>query len=324
MQRFHPPELSRLVWAVASTQSQATSENRLSDSASSLLAHAALLSASSNFHAFGTEDLARIVWGFLDLCDLEQCLKDAQTAEALGKAFAAIETSLLSWENGRLSLNYEYDGGTAKESVRFASFFGKTRIHIPFLDQKLDESNDDGDDLVPSLSLTKRSRLPLLKDLPLDPSTLCKMACSFAKLSRQHSTISGGTSIIRTGLRLLASRNGRLLKECPIHDLVRLCGAVAKGELSIGRERIGLFVRRVVHLLNDHPTGKPWDTTPWESAKLLWSLGHLGVKFQPDSKDEENAHRRLQLVNDLPLVPVKYLSELSDASLAKLVSLFAL
>jgi hypothetical protein len=61
-----------------------------------------------------------------------------------------------------------------KESTRFASFFGRSRFHIPFLIRRM--------------TIVKTSTIPSLvgeKRLPLCAishrlSTLCKVACSFA------------------------------------------------------------------------------------------------------------------------------------------------
>jgi hypothetical protein len=55
LSRFHPPELSRLVWAVASTFSL-SAYSKSSDSAAKLAA-AALLTAAQNLSIFGAEDL---------------------------------------------------------------------------------------------------------------------------------------------------------------------------------------------------------------------------------------------------------------------------
>lgn len=174
-------------------------------------------------------------------------------------------------------------------------------------------------------TITKTSRLPLLKELPLDPSTLCKLTCSFVILRKHHASIDAGDRLCKTALRLLTSRSGRLLRECPMHDLVRLCDAVATSGMSIaGRERISNFVRRFVHYLNDLPSSDSDASFPLSSqhiVSLVWSLGELGVRYNPDKEQSATAYRRLQLVAEIPCLSKSQLQQFSDEMLSKMVRL---
>lgn len=319
LNKLHPPELGRLVWALTATKSL-TSLGRDHPIRRSLrtLAVDALLAASTDLALFGAEDLGRILWGFLEVDDIDELLQRTLVTEALGRVLSTVEIALLDWENCMHYARLDDTGVSSKESTRFASFFGRTRFQVPLLEQRLDEGADENDDLS-LLLVTKKSTLPLLRDLPLDPSTLCKVACSFVKLRKTHPEVYGAENIARVALRLLTSRNGRLLRECPLQDLVRLLEALATSDLSLGRERISLFVRRVVHLLNESPLQASAEMRPKERARLLWALGALGVKYCPSCDDVDSAHRRLQLVTEIPLVDSDELGEISDQSLTKLV-----
>lgn len=250
------------------------------------------------------------------MCNADDSLLLPSVAQALGRMTAAIESSLLDWENG---LHSKLDGrGPADESASFSSFFGRTKHLVPFMDQRIEESPGDGDDLS-LLLVTRKSSLPLLKDLPLDPSTICKMTSSFAKLRTRHPAIGGGETLARVALRLLTSRNGRLLRECPIRDLVRLCEALATARGALGRERVSLFVRRVVQLLNEEYKNKVFKLGAAEMATFVWSLGELGVKFSPGLDDPSSAHRRLHVTTDLPLPTEQQIGDLPPLHWSNLV-----
>jgi len=318
LHRFEPSELSRLMWAIASIQS---CRNEVNDSTVQMdipsnLALVGLLAAASNMEIFGTEDLARIVWAFLEVSDLKQVLNLPFVADALGKVLSTVEISLLKWENESGSSADSADGHSAKESTRIPSFFGRSRFHASFLDHKNDESEE-----VDEFHL--RSRLPLLRNLPIDPSTMCKAASSFARLTSNYAGIGGSETLLRIALRLLTSRSGRLLRGCPRQDIIRLCEAVAVNESVLGRELIGSFVRRVVHLLNesDEESAQALSSLPPQDfATLVWSLGELCVKHHPKQDDISSAHRRLQLVQELPVLSEDQIGTLSSVSVSRLVS----
>lgn len=321
LQRFEPPELSRLLWAVGSIHSRRNdiSGKGLAMDAAGNAAVVGLLAASSDMSIFGTEDLARIMWAFLEVSDLEQVLSQPLVADALGRVLSTVETSLLQWESGSGCYAVSTDS-VNKESTRFASFFGRSRFHIPFLDHKDDES-EDVDESHPR-PLKGKKHLPLLRDLPIDPSTLCKAACSFAILPLSYPAIKGSETLLRIALRLLTSRNGRLLQECPRQDVIRLCEAVATNESPYGREQIGLFTRRVVRLLNEsdeESADSLSSNSPRDIACLVWSLGELGVKHQPGQIDTASAHRRLQLVRELPFLSEDQVRSLPSVFVTRLV-----
>ena len=241
-------------------------------------------------------------------------LRLPSVVQALGRTTTAIEASLHDWENGILSRHD--DAGNIKAPTLFASFFGRTKYQASFMDQRLDESPDEGDDLS-LLVVSRKSSLPLLRDLPLDPSTICRLTSSFAKLRKLLPGIGGGETVMRVALRLLTSKNGRLLHECPIPDLVRLCEALATSGDALGRERVSLFVRRVVQLINGSEDELQLPAS--NMISFIWSLGELGVKYHSDEKDSKVAHRRLGLVRDLPLTSFDELQLLSNQQLSKLV-----
>jgi len=242
-----------------------------------------------------------------------------QVPEAMGKALSIIEGSLLEWENG---INpAKQDSGGSREANWLSSFFGRAR-HLVQLDQHQDESTEEADDL--SMPTMPKRSLPLLRDLPLDPSTLCKLTCSFVKLRARHPCIDAGDRLGKTALRLLTSRNGRLMRECPMHDLIRLCDAVARSGRSgmpiAGRERTSNFVRRFLHYFNEMPSDEPLRISSHEVSTLVWSLGELGVRYNPDKAEASTAYRRLQLVSEIPRLSTDQLQELPNVSVSRLVS----
>jgi hypothetical protein len=242
-------------------------------------------------------------------------------ALTLGRILATIETSLLQWESGKLSFKRENsDDSARKESTRFSAFFRRARLHVPFLDIRLDDFSEDGVEH-PSLTHADKSRLPLLHDLPIDPLTLCKVACCFERLAECHPGVRVSETLTRVALRLLTSHSARLMRECPVQDLVRLCEAAARTNLTSVREMIGLFARRFVSHLNGPGQHDLSALNAGEFVILVWALGELGVKYAHVGEDASSAHRKLHLVTRLPLVATKptALDPLSNASVIKLV-----
>jgi hypothetical protein len=236
-------------------------------------------------------------------------------ASALGRILSMIKSSLLDWESGALALKAD-ESRVSRNPFSFASFFGRARFLAQLLDQRSDEPQaEEGDEF--SFSFLTKKSLPLLKDLPIDPSTLCKITSSFSLLS-----FPGGEVFARVALRLMTSRSGRLLRECPMADLVKLCETVASHGVPLGRERVSLFVRKLIHLFNtEWASGQSYSLFSKDAAILIWSFGELGVKCVSDSgpEDASSAHRRLHLVGRLPLDDVESRS-LTTASCIKLVS----
>lgn len=178
-------------------------------------------------------------------------------------------------------------------------------------------TEDENEQALPTLA--ERSRLPLLRDLPLDPLTLCKVACSVERLTEYHDGERLSGTLTRIALRLLTSRSGRLMRECPIQDLVRLCEAAVRTDLQPVREMISLFCRRVVHHLNRLGQEDLSILGVGDCVTLVWALGELGVKYAPVEKDSLSPHRRLRLVTKLPFINKEQLVILSNPRVIKLV-----
>lgn len=261
---------------------------------------------------------ARILWASVELNAFDSIEGRDWVANAFGKILMLIEASLLRWESGHGKKSTKTNN-SGKESVRFITFFGRTRFNLPLLDQKNDESYEEKDHFyVPSFS---QKHLPLLRELPIDPSTLCKLAYALARLKDRHHLLIDDKNLVRILIRLMISRNGRLLGECSIQDLARLCYAAAHMQSVTARELLGVFTRRVVQLLNDDQSTLRdcvRRAEPTERAILIWSLGELGVRHQPDA-DKSSAYKRLQIVTDDLFVPIGELGELPFQSVQNLV-----
>jgi hypothetical protein len=287
-----------------------------------LLARRGLHAAASNLSIFSTEDLIRIAWAFLEVSDADLSALHASEVAALGRILATTEMSLHRWEHpGECTADAPSAGSHSDASV-FSSFFGRPRINLPLLESAVDDDDDDDDVLGP---FVEQSLRPKLRDLSVDPSTLCKAACNFQRLSSKHHHIKGGWVLTRVAIRLLSSKNARLMKECSIHDLVRLCEAAVLSDMDgHGRELIiGLFARQVVSVLNgalDEETRNDYSinveaASSSELVTLIWALGELGVKSSPVG--EGNKKMRLlfleSLVSDIDI------KSLSLAALQRLI-----
>jgi hypothetical protein len=214
----------------------------------------------------------------------------------------------------------------------FSSFFGKPRYNQPLLEQLVGDNEDDEEnELAPIL---KKSRRPLLRDLSVDPSTLCKASCAFQRLLVDHPEIKGGWKLTSVAIRLLTSKNARLMRECSIHDIVRLCEAAVRSGTN-GPEGVlvtRLFAHKVVQVLNDvlaKDAKTITDATsikieaagPAEMATLVWALGDLGVKLTvPDGDARPTAHRRLHLMTSTSLMTTEQVKSMDTGSVVKMVS----
>jgi hypothetical protein len=320
LDEFQPPELSRLLWSLASLAR--TGEDRHLSSLVGVLSLAGLETASRNFHLFGTEDLTRICWAFVEYSDFDAVLTTHPSSlQSLGRVLGLIDVSLTSWEAGHSYTSKRKEAGEdvdpRKEAFHFTSFFGRARSHITSFEPKSEEGPDDLDDFPMPSFLAERTRLPILKDLPVDPATLCKLCGSLGRAEAKYSQLCDTSIMSRIALRLMTSRNGRLLSECQINDLTSICTSAASAPSSTTREIVGLFARRVVKVLNERPAAL-LAARPAIFIKLLNALGDLGVKYHPDA-DSDNAHRRLQLTARLHLEETLELESLSNESLICLV-----
>jgi hypothetical protein len=326
---FHPPEVGRVMWAMASVFS---THSIVPDDARQLgnlirLASRGLQAASSNLSLFSTEDLVRIAWAFLELKQMNFSDLNPADVKALGQILATTEMSLTRWERGDRATDVPSSATHGDGSV-FSSFFGRPRINLPILDLVMggDEEDDSDGALGPYL---ERSRRPKLRDLSIDPSTLCKASCNFQRISAMHPYIKGGWTMTRVAIRLLSSKKGRLMRECSIHDIARLCEAAALSDVDgHGRELIiGLFARQVVTLLNDALDDEndpefSMDVglaTASEVATLVWSLGELGVKILSAEELNSLGNKKMRLVSVHPFLLKIQLEELDLTSVHRLI-----
>lgn len=278
------------------------------------------------------------MWAFFELCDFEDALPQPAVANALGKVFGSIETTIIRWERGHLK-RAEEEG--AEDSPRrfnaLTSFFLRPRLPRQLLDQIIEEHHDIEDEderILSSFVDEKKSKLPRLRDLAIDPASLAKVAGGFAKMSTKHPNLRGSPILTRVILKLLTSKNGRLLHEFSMTNLIRACEAAAINE-AVGRGEdlvVGQFARRFLHLLNDandpdrtndkdiNSDLKLSTASPEEISTLIWSLGELGARHVLKDKDRQLAHRKLRLVAESPIISDDQLDHLSKPGALKVVS----
>lgn len=202
-------------------------------------------------------------------------------------------------------------------------------MNRPILEQLMSGHEDEEDTELTSL-VVKRHR-PLLQDLSVDPSTLCKAACALERIAGKHSDIKGGGKLTQVAIRLLASRNARLMKECSIHDIVRLCEAATRADTEGNNRQLitGLFAHKVVYVLNealggeestiDKPEISIEAASPSEISTLIWSLANLGVKHAAADSAVETAYKRLRLVTNKPFLTQEQVKTLDLHSQTRLV-----
>lgn len=263
----------------------------------------------------------------MELCDTSVALSQPLVAESLGRILAVIESSLLEWERGPLSKTTSEHSKRADDSLHFSTFFGKSRFPLPLLNQRIHEHEDEDD----RQKTNKKKSLPLLRDLPVDPSSLCKLSSAYSRLSHGQRNVVGGWTFVRVAVRLLSSKNGQLMEQCPLVDVIGLCHACAISDVN-GRERgqvVRLFAGRVIAFMNqaldpdDETNGKASArlarATPWEVATLLWSVSELGARHYTADDNRHLAHRKLRLITDRPILTVDEIQSLSAASTLNLV-----
>ena len=245
---------------------------------------------------------------------------------SLGRVLSTVEQSLHRWERATSA-----PGGPSSASYSlFSSFFGRPLRNLPSIDI-YGEKDDDYDDAL--AHLLEKPRRPRLRDLSIDPSTLCKAACGFQQLTKDHSLMKGGWTLTRVAMRLLTSRDARLMKECSINDIVKICEAAALTDYGgHGRELLlGFFARKLLQVLNQSiQEGENSnirfdmsDASPQETATLLWSLGELGARHSLPSGDQERslAYKKMRLVSENAFLSKQDLLSLDKSALIRLVSL---
>jgi hypothetical protein len=275
----------------------------------------------------------------LEVCDMDDSLSQPGVAPALGRVFATVEASIIRWERG-LYTNSKSDGLDNGESqggfTGLTTLFLRPSLSRQMLDQLIEEYNDLDEveeKVLSSMVDDGKKRLPRLRDLGIDPATLAKAAGGFAKLTSSHLNLRGNPILSRVTLKLLTSKNGRLLQEFSMCNLIRACEAAAINE-SAGRSEdlvVGQFARRFLQLLNEvNDTSESTDTkcspdlklasaSPQEIATLLWSLGGLGARHCKGDSDKQSAYRRLRLVVESPLLTDDQIQHLSFTSARKAV-----
>jgi hypothetical protein len=237
---------------------------------------------------------------------------------ALGRILAALETNILQWESGKqFSPHRNQNPSLFREHKILSPFLGRTRVQVALFDQWFDQEETEENKIG---SFAEKTRLPLLRNIPVDPLTLCKAASCFERLSSIHDGLRARETLTRVALRLLTSRNGQLMRAFPLNDLVRLCEAAARTTLMSAREMISHFVRRFVCYLNDLSSDHLEALGPGDVVILVWSLGMLGVRYLPGKDDVLSAHRRLHLVSALPFLNEDQLITLSNSRIVMLVS----
>ncbi|GAX13938.1 hypothetical protein FisN_5Lh158 [Fistulifera solaris] len=296
--QFSPHELGRLVWSLSTILLDQGTVRWTSVSIVSLI-YRALLVTGSHLALFRSEDMARVVWAFLSLTDTSVSFGWPGVPDALGKLLATIETSLLDWESMRETSFDNTEMHDHPESPKVTAFLRTSKFALRFFDQRLEHAIDDSND-IPGLA-KQSNRLPLLRHVPVDPLSLCKLASAVCKLAHQFDkTIIQSGVLTRILLRLFLSHDGRLLHECPLPDLVRLTETAALSmEVPAARTLTSHFARKVLQFVNEMPSdesGFIWlDMELDDLSELIWSLGQLGATFCEVDPDRPTAHRRLRL-----------------------------
>lgn len=330
-EQFQAPELGRLIWSLSMTlpnmsQHAVHSQTQTPDICVRQLALLSLKLADKYASRFGSEDLARITWGFLELSVLNDVLKDPSVSAALGRLVAIMEASVLRWESCQCERSSEESVAQVDESIRFASFFGRPRLALRLLEQRLDTAIDD-DDESQSVESEKTRKLPLLRDLSMDPATMCKLAYGLSRTKESFPEINGAWTFTRIAVRLMSAKNGQLLKVSSAGDDVRLAYACATNQFG-GHSRdfiARLYTRRLLQRLNEQlgwsEKGSVSDQlalSPEDTATLVWSLGELGTRhWASDHGVNGTAYKKLRLVTSLPFLSESQIGSLSPHSLAR-------
>mmetsp|Transcript_32651 Transcript_32651/g.49199 ORF Transcript_32651/g.49199 Transcript_32651/m.49199 type:complete len:1323 (+) Transcript_32651:138-4106(+) len=320
---FEAPEVGRLMWSLAtslSKLSQSTACNRKLTSDFRDFALVALKASDSTSSRFGTEDLARITWGFLELSDLRDVLRESAVSAALGKIVSIMEQSIIRWESGQCEKQERNRNNTrTEESFPFSSFLGKPRLSLKLLEQRLDKSIHDDDEH--SSTETEKSFRPLLRDLSMDPATMCKMAYGLSRTNVMFPELSGDSTFARVAVSLL--KNGQLLKESTVSDCARLAFSCATNEVPGHR----LYVRRLVRHLNrklestdQHYVSDQLTISPQELSILIWSLGELGVRhWTTEDLSEGSSYKKLRLVTTAQLLSESQLYTIPTKAVVRLL-----
>ena len=245
---------------------------------------------------------------------------------------SVIESSLLRWESGQCKRSIPNLQQRVEEATRFSSFLGRSRTSLKLLEQTLggfDDEDGDGDG-TPASVMTSKSAVPLLRDLAVDPSTLCKLASSLSKFQRRHPNVVGTWTFLRVAVRLLTSKNAQILKEGQIEDVINLSSTCAAHEVSgPGRDFITrLYTRRAVQHLNNLLNSPKEDSrtvaetlriSPRTTAALIYAFGELSVRYDRTDEKLSTAYKRLRLVTDRRLVSKEQIDRLETNNMVDLL-----
>jgi len=328
---FQAPEIGRMMWSFAISLPHLlphTIDREKVGTSFHEFALISLQSVASQSSMYGTEDLARVVWGFLELSDLEEVFQDPKVSAALGRITSIMEQSILRWESGQCEKQQRNQNTTqVEEPVHFNSFLGMPRFALKFLNQRVDTNTDDDDEPQPHEG--EKSNLPLLRDLSMDPATMCKLAYSLSRIHTIFPEITCAWTFVRVAVRLMAAKNGQLLKENTPSDIVRLAFGCASNEVPGYRREVTtrLYARRLVQYLNQKLLREDYNfvsdrlgISPQELSTLVWSIGEIGVKhWQTEEGSEGNAYKKLRLVSNVQLLSEPQLQSLSTHFTVKLL-----
>jgi hypothetical protein len=275
---LQPPELGRLMWAAAWVLQKRDRSHTNREDTRDIMAFSdlALTTAAESSNVFNVEELARIIYAWLEFSGPDYINLDLQTATALGITLSTIEQSLQRWEKGDwLSPgSSRTDSHTSQPTTLFGSLFGRSRQN-PLMEHAVFIADDDDD---------SRSHRPKLRDLNLDPSTLIKIALGVNRLgTAQKSMVDIGNVLTRVAIRLMSSKSGKLLRICSMDDMARLCEAACLCRESLDLP-VAYFSRQAVQVLNEGVDCS--DLSMPMKCTLVWSLGRLGIRCSPDPAEK--------------------------------------
>jgi len=294
-----PSQESRLLWSLAMLHERVGNLTTLDGGT---VASQSLLNAATYAVRYSEEDVGRILYAYLTLHGYPSL---PEHVEAVALLSTVLETKVLQWERCE---DPAASRGRSKQSGfrRFVSFLGRSRSILPFLDTQVDDEANHNNS---SMTIGEH-RLPRLGDLPVDPLTLTKVASSLVMTVPNHYP----TQLMRLSMRLLSSKSGRLLQECPLEEITRMLEAMAHASSGEHRELTCYFVRKCLQVINLQP--KSQDTMA--IIRLYLALSKLGCRLAPQD-DAATAYRRLHVIA-VPDVDIKQLSPSHQAQWVRTTS----
>jgi hypothetical protein len=173
------------------------------------------------------------VWSFLVLLGSNLFNESSLTVQQLGKLICRIESSLHRWESGFCQGNESVASPTATSTVRKPRLrIGRQYFRIP----EIKIFQPDPQQRVHLDFPSEESRLPHLRDLPIAPQTLCKLASACQKSFANGMGFSDTFTRIALRLYTSSSIGDKIMSGSSVMDLSRLLEAAASSERSSGRE----------------------------------------------------------------------------------------